>query len=161
MRRILILDKDTVSSQAISRLARAMNLEPLVLLNWDVENYRVQFSETVAVFVNIEMPSLPVAEIEDYFNGPEASFEREIPLVFLFAREYSQLYDRNSEIPHFGELKKPVDLERVFHILDPIVTETEILHENLIAESKLSLFEEYYSEISGWFETYSNLVRRK
>lgn len=138
MKEIVIIDRDTATSNSISRLADAMRMKPVNLVSWNAGAYQFDSEITGVIFVNIEMQNINVQELVKTLSKMEAN----IPLVFIFSDRESVAYKDFQTLPHQAELLKPFKVELVYHLLHRYIKQN-------ISNTLADVYAEYSEFLSG------------
>ncbi len=161
MKQIIILEKDTATSTAISKLALALNLLPTVLLRWSSNAKTISLKDVAAVFANVETPGNNLEEIIQYFClEPRKNNTREIPVFFLYSRENSEMYEAVKELPHSGEIKKPFKLEELYTLCEQKLDLSEMRRQEFSSRSRLKHYVDFASDFESWLNSLNNLLNR-
>lgn len=154
-RKILILDNDTHTINPISQLLTILNFEPVVLHNWSNKMKAVALADMAAIFVNIELPTVKtealVKEVENLTKG-------QIVLFFLYARTFAPAVRKCLQLSHAGSIKKPVEMEELYYLLEQNLRFPEISKKNTELQKRLSGYEQRFNALSRWFTNFENMI---
>lgn len=158
--KILIIEKDTATINAISRLIAALNYQPVVLYTWSEFSRSFSKSEVAAVFIDVEIPMIKVDKVVEEFNqGNIVNEEEAVPIFFIYSKDTSELYINARKLPHIGEIQKPVNIERVYYMLEQNLEIESLPYEELSFHGELKLFEDSLSGYKDWLKKVGSLLR--
>ncbi len=127
-KKILILDNDEPSVRIITHVARALNLDTLVIHNWGKSLNLVQDENILIVFLNVELGIVNIPSFLRHFPQNREDGERHfIPVYFLFNKLFSPRFQEAKKYAHAGDLKKPLKIERLVEILDGLIDVERVL----------------------------------
>ncbi len=127
--KVLVIDNDEGTIQTISQLVNALNLESLVMHNWGKSLNFLEKEKLLAVFVNVEMSNVDLAELLRLFPQDGKDGNR-VSVFYLYSKSFNRLYLAAKKFPHAGELKKPVKGEDIFRLLNAIINLEEFISYN-------------------------------
>ena len=156
MKTILIIEKESYTANAISRLVQALNFKPVVIFRLD--SIHVNREKVAAIFLNIEIPILNIKRVLSEFMDAESGSQLIVPVFYLFSREDSDAYKEAMELPHTAEIKKPFTLERIYSLLEKHVEFEHDQTVHAIFKDNLESFWNFAHEFKDWLTRFGQFV---
>lgn len=157
--KILIIEKDTATINAISRLVAALNYQPVVLYTWSEFSRSFSKSEVAAVFIDVEIPMIKVDKVvEEFYQVDKVDEEENIPIFFIYSKDASELYINAQKLPHTDEVQKPVNIEQVYYMMEQNLKIESLPYEELSFHGELKLFEDSLSGYKDWLKKVGSLL---
>jgi hypothetical protein len=158
MKKILIIDRDSYSSNDISRLATALNYEPVIAFNTaSITDFSPE--EIVCVFIDVETKMIKAEDVVRYFNGPHKLGPKEIiPIYFLCTNPESGLVENAKQLPHINLITKPIISEVIFELLNESLNLEEMEFDQFSIQYKLKDFKKYSQTMDSWLEKFGALL---
>lgn len=157
--KILIIEKDTATINAISRLVAALNYQPVILYTWSEFSRSFSKNEVAAVFINVEIPMIKVDKvIDEFYQGDKVDEEENISIFYIYSKDSSELYINAQKLPHTDEVQKPVNIERVYYMLEQNLKLEILPYEELSFHGDLKQFEDFLSGYKDWLKKVGSLL---
>ena len=143
--KILIIDNDDAAIQTITHLNGVLNLGTLVIHSWGKSSNLIEENNLMAVFVNIDLEVINLSDLLKRFPQTRKSGDEFIvPVYFLYSKIFSRKYKIIKELPHAGEVKKPIDIALIFNILKSLINLDErIEYDENTYRQKVKAFKNY------------------
>ncbi len=156
MKTILIIEKESYTANAISRLVQALNFKPVIVFRLD--SLQVNRDKVAAIFLNIEIPILNIKRVLSEFIDPQNSGRLLVPVFYLYSREDSDAYKEAIELPHTAKVKKPFSLERIYSLLEKHVEFERDQTVHAIFKDNLEGFWNFAHEFKDWLLRFGKLI---
>jgi len=160
MKKILLIDRDSAALNDISRLLMAINYEPIVAFNTASIKNIIQ-EEIAAVFLDVEMKSVNIAEVINYFNAPQKIKNGKITPVFFMCTKPDALFMKQAKLlPHADIIIKPMKLEDVFKKLHYSLDFENFEYEQFSNQYRLEQLKKYNKMMDEWLEKFGSLLAK-
>ncbi len=158
VRRILIIDKETVDVLNAIELLRALDCVPTVHMNAHTVAATSR-EDIAAVFVNIDLPFVKPQDLIRSFNGNETNVLRwSTPIIFLTSDRDSRTYNSVENVARSAELNKPIQLEELVEVLESFSVLKDEENGDEWWQSRLSRVTSFAAEFDDWFGKFEFLV---
>ncbi len=156
MRKIIIIEKESATINRLAILATTLQFEPLVLHGWNNILRTINREDMAAFFINVEIENIDLKKIIRYINPPS---ESEIPVIFMFIRNYSNMYKAASRVPHHDEIQKPFKLEQLFQLLHRHVAIDELSAHQSEYSDQIQRFVQEFQALENWGEQLKRVLK--
>lgn len=158
-KKILILDKDSNTVNALSRLIVALDYEAILVYNWQVSQKNIKMDQVQAVFIDIEIPMIKVDEVVSVFlMDAKTNYNLTIPIFFLYTKRNSKYYNKWINLPHTEAIRKPIRLAELYDLLNtylPLQQDKRLQESELI---KLQEFQNFSIEFHSWLNRFGAVL---
>ncbi|MFC1747080.1 hypothetical protein ACFLZR_01975 [Candidatus Neomarinimicrobiota bacterium] len=163
MGKVLIVDRDTATTEALGRLLDALGISWDTVLTHTKILRAYAFNEYGAVFLSVEMPTIDIRRlVEDLESQANTTGFPRPPLILLY--EDRAIVDRYrlDSIPRSRILRKPFTFEQVYPLLHAAgLTKIEELSESGAIESRSSRYETFVLESERWIDQLKSQLKLK
>ncbi len=156
MKTILIIEKESYTANAISRLVQALNFKPVIIFRLD--SLTINREKVAAIFLNIEIPILNIKRVLSEFMDQEKSGKLLVPVFFLYSREDSDSFKESIELPHTAAIKKPFTLERIYSLLEKHVEFERDQTVHAVFKDNLEGFWNFAHEFKDWLVRFGKII---
>lgn len=154
--KILILDNDTNAIGTISELLVLLNFEPIILHNWSNQLKSIQSGALAALFINLELPSLKVDNIVEYFC--DSAKKLLIPVFFTYARTFAPAVLKAEKLPHSGKIKKPLKMDELYTLMQQHLKIEPLRCKDSEYQDNLNRFQKNYEGYARWLNNVGNTL---
>ncbi len=158
MKKILVIDREFNTVNALTMFCAALGIETVVVHNWPSRAKSLNPKELLMVFANVEMRSVHIDKLFESFQQGE---KESVPIVFLYSRTYDPRFVEAKAFPYFGHIKKPLPLNEVFTYLSKVINITEIADKNTDYYARLQEFKKMDKEITEWLRTLKIILNKQ